>query len=387
MRINIKKNALEKVLKVANDVCTVSQAITTECIYIEANKEQNQIIFKFYNLSLKVQYILDTDFTIEESGATLIKTRMLYDITNTLPNQEIQLVLVENNWLHIQQGSFETNIVTLDPSLFIELINRIDESWEHFELNSNIFRSIKNKLYHSCADIKDITKANYKMLTGIQFDSKTVDGKLNIVACNSKKISVLTYDFSGSKFNITLDQATINFIISNTNENQNVTIYFDGTYVDYRIGNIIVRSKLIDGSFPDTNKFFSSTESICSYKISTKALVNAIDRGQVIVQSNKNPTVDMYANNDTLSISFKSQEVGNLNDVLPISNFSGISERITVSIKFLSSILKSFGDAEITINYVNTNNMVSKIILYDEKDENYKQLLALFRSESNPRPA
>ncbi len=385
MRINIKKSALDKVLKVANDVCITSQAITTECIYLEANKESNQIIFKFYNLALKVQYVLDKDFTIEESGSTLIKTKMLHDIINTLPNEDIQLVLVENNWLNIQQGSFVTNIVTLDSSLFISMDNQINENWENFELNSNIFRTIKNKLYHSCADPKDITKSTYKVLTGIQFDSKTNDGKLNIVACNSKKISLLTYDFTGSKFNITVDQQTINFIISNTNENQNVKLYFDGVYIDYKIDNMIVRSKLIEGVFPDINQFFGSTDDICSYKISTKNLVNAIDRGQVIVQSNKNPTVDMFTTNDSLSVSFKSQEVGNLNDVLPISNFSGTNQRITVSVKYLLSILKSFGDVNVTIKYINTNNMVSKIILYDENDVNYKQLLALFRSDSASR--
>ncbi len=385
MKITIKKNALEKVLKVANEVCNVTQAVTTECIYIEANKEENKIIFKFYNYNLKVQYTLTNDFSIEEQGATLIKTKMLYDITNTLPNEDIQLVLVENNWLNLQQGSFVTNIVTLDPSLFIEMDNQINESWQNFELSANIFRTIKAKLYHSCADPKDITKPAYKMLTGINFDTTTEEGKLNIVACNSKKISMLNYDFNGEKFNITVDQATLNFIVGNTNETQIVKLYFDGTFIDYKIGDIIVRSKLLEGAFPDISKFFNVQDIACSYKVSTRTLANAVDRGQVIVQGNKNPTVDMYTNNDTLSISFKSQEIGNLNDVLPITNFTGTNQKITVSIKYLTSILKSFGDTNVTISYISTNNLLSKIILEDENDKNYKQLLTLFRSEAGQK--
>lgn len=113
-------------------------------------------------------------------------------------------------------------------------------------------------------------------MTGINF--KATNNQLECTATDSyrlaKKVVSLNEDVT---FNITIPQKSLDEISKIIEKDEIIEMYVSDRKVLYVFDNNIIQTRLIDGSFPDTNRLIPNSFDY-ELNIDTHYLLNAIDR-------------------------------------------------------------------------------------------------------------
>ncbi|MGL4951719.1 MAG: hypothetical protein ACRC4L_01900 [Mycoplasma sp.] len=373
MKVNIKSTILNKVLKIASSVISSGHINPLyDCILIKADQETNSISFISLNDSVKFKYVLNENLTVNESGVIFLKFRNLEAIISKLTGCDITLELIDTTSLRITKENFESNINILDERVFIDIDFEINENWDKFILNSNLFTTVEKKLFHCC--LPKLEKISH--LNGIYFDSTTYENEIYISSTDSYKVAMLNKPYEGIKFKLILETDLIKFINSNIGPDQEISFFMTNSNLFLKWGNITLITKINSAAYPNIYNTFNLPENHTSFNVNSNALYNVVERGNFIVASKKSPIVGIKTINPQLEISYKSTDIGSSFENIGIENFNGIDFNVILNSKYLITILKAFDGHQISFNYIDPNR---QIILKDIEDSSFKQLLLPLR--------
>lgn len=376
MKFTIKKNYITNILKVASNIIKNNNINPLfECILIDVDKVSNTITFIFFNDYFKIKYVLTKDFEILAEGTVLVRFKNLDAVISKLPNEMITFEKIDSNALQVTKTNFESNINILDEKIFSEINFEIDLSWTHFQLNSNLFRTIEKKLSHCCIPKSE----KITILNGIYFDSETFEGEINFCSTDSFKAANYKIQFSGPKLKFILDLDLIHFITSNIDENQIIDFYFYNNNLYIKVNDITMIVKIMDGTFPNIYPVFKINEERNSFEIEATKFYEGVEHGNFIVAAEVSSIVKLkIVDKDNLEVSYRSIQVGNSFENLTIENFKGEQFTVPFNSKFLLNSLKAFENHHLKFIYNNAN---SGICLLDLDDTNFKQLILPLRTE------
>jgi DNA polymerase-3 subunit beta len=350
--------------------------------------EKRNIINELNNIKLSVEggslELIATDMDIMLSqkiganvaslGETTVSTVLLADITRRIPDKEIRLKQhAENEELEITGRNCNFNLLTLPVAQFPVM--------ENIKAETNLKISCK-----SFARIIDYTQFSMSTeetrynLNGIYLHVK--EQEVRAAATDGHRLSVAAEAIGENiaEFGVIIPRKAVQEIAKIVKDSKNasadIEISLSVNKIKFACNNLVMISKLIDGTFPDYAGFIPANNPN-KFVISTKMLADAIER-VATVTVDKFRAIKLSLTSACVEITASGEARGAAKEVLNASNdqdnpctYSG-AEELTIGFnpKYLLDVLGTIKSSKIEIHF---NDSFSPVLIkaVDSPSDNF----------------
>lgn len=326
---------------------------------IKFDLQENGLILTGSDSDITIQTRIDKDddLIINQTGGVVLNSRYILDIVRKMDSEYINIQILDGSLTRISSATSKFDLNGTD----ILDYPRIDlsQTGTRISINSITLKNIISQTKFAASD-----KEHKPILTGINF--KATNNQLECTATDSyrlaKKIVSLNEDVT---FNITIPQKSLDEISKIIEKDEVIEMYVSDRKVLYVFDNNIIQTRLIDGSFPDTNRLIPETFDY-ELDLDTHYLLNAIDRVSLLTNEQNN-IIKLDMNDNKVLLSSYMQEIGSVEEILDKSFYKGEPLSISFSSKYANEAIRSFNCSKIKILF--TGEMKPFIIKdYDNDD-------------------
>ncbi len=360
MQFQIKRDKLLKSLSIAHNIIERKNTIPILAnVLLEVKNGVLNIVATDLDLIFKDQI---SELKIEQEGSTTTSATVLYDLLRKLPsNLDITFDLQSENKLKISAKNSKFNLLCLPVDNFPNFSENFET--KPFNLDGKKFLSLLNKTKISMSN--DDTR---HYLNGI-FIHVTASNKktyLTAVATDTHRLSsssIPTENIENFKPFI-LPKKTVFQLSSLLQEtNENISLYVGETKIQFKIGNSIIISKIIDGKFPDYEKVVPKGNSKI-LEVNVKDFINSIER-VITVSIDRKEGVKVTVDKDNIQLFVNSSSSGEGKENLPAS-YNSESLTISFNAKYLLDIASEIEDEKLIMNL---NDATSPVLIQDISDK------------------
>ncbi len=372
MKLSIKQKVLMEHLNyVIRGISSKNLIPILNCIKFELSNEGLYLISTDNELAIKSFIPASEIEKIDIQGEMLISGRYIYDIVRKLNNEIINIEEIIDSQVLIttNSSSFKLNCneVSEFPNIDLEFTGSpilIDEKVFKTTINQTIFATS--------------TQESRPVLTGINF--KINDNLMEVTATDSYRLS---------KKRIVLDsnvQDNIDIIIPSKNlseiikliseDDDKIEIHIFSNKVIFKIRNLIVMTRLINGNYPDTNKLIPETFEL-KVKVNLDNFYNAIDRASLLTNVEEKNIIKLETKKDIMIISSNIPEIGNVEEKIQIEKNVDSDIKISFSSKYMMDAIKTFDSEEVELSF---NGEVKPIIVNYVDNEDLTELILPIRT-------
>ncbi|MBI0022707.1 DNA polymerase III subunit beta [Lactobacillus sp. W8172] len=288
-------------------------------------------------ISIEIHIPVSEDLTVESTGSVVLPARFFSEIIRRLPGKEFSLEVKESFQTQIISENSEFIINGLDANNYPRLPEIADES--SFVISGKTFREIINETQFAVA-----TQESRLVLTGVHFNFSS--DKIHAVATDSHRLSsrALTLE-NGPQVKTDLiipgkSLLELARIIGETDPE--IKVCPGENQVLFEIGNILFYSRLLEGSYPDTERLIP-TESTTTVEFDLSELSSALDRASLLTHAGRNNVVDLTLDteNQTAKLSGESAEIGNVEEDVSFKKLEGNNLKISFNPDYLRDALRA----------------------------------------------
>ena len=309
------------------------------------------------DITIQTKIETSDDLVIEQTGGVVLNSRYILEIVRKIDSDEISLEIIDGSLTRI---SGATSKFDLNGNDVIDY-PRIDLSKTGTKVLINAF-TLKDVITQTKFAASE--KEHKPILTGINF--KAANNQLEVTATDSyrlaKKVVPLDDELT---FNITIPQKSLDEIAKIIERDDLIEMYVSDLKVLYVFDNNIIQTRLIDGTFPDTNRLIPESFDY-ELDIDTHYLLNAIDRVSLL-NNEQNNIIKLDMSNEKVILSSYMQEIGSVEEILDRSFYKGDSLSISFSSKYATDALRAFNEPKVKILF--TGAMKPFIVKDYEKDD------------------
>ena len=309
------------------------------------------------DITIQTKIETSDDLVIEQTGGVVLNSRYILEIVRKIDSDEISLEIIDGSLTRI---SGATSKFDLNGNDVIDY-PRIDLSKTGTKVLINAF-TLKDVITQTKFAASE--KEHKPILTGINF--KAANNQLEVTATDSyrlaKKVVPLDDELT---FNITIPQKSLDEIAKIIEHDDLIEMYVSDRKVLYVFDNNIIQTRLIDGTFPDTNRLIPESFDY-ELDIDTHYLLNAIDRVSLL-NNEQNNIIKLDMSNEKVILSSYMQEIGSVEEILDRSFYKGDSLSISFSSKYATDALRAFNEPKVKILF--TGAMKPFIVKDYEKDD------------------
>jgi len=303
-------------------------------VLLEANESALHITATDLEVGMKSQYPAD----VTKTGKITVSAKKLYEIVKELPNQEIQFLTKENDWVEIKCGKVHFNIVGLSSDEFPYFPVVKEENL--FEIESSLLKEMIEKT--SYAICNDDTKYN---LNGLFAKVETNDKNeqcLKMVSTDGHRLSIANGKMSGTVGTelfkgVILPKKGIYELKKITDEDDGKLLFgfMDNSAVIKR-GDSYMVMRLVDGDFPDYNRVIpTSNDKIV--KVNKEIFTHAVRR-MAILSSEKFKGIMLEISGASIKISSSNPELGDAMEEIDVI-YNGEPMAVRFNAKYLLDVL------------------------------------------------
>ncbi|WEV39809.1 DNA polymerase III subunit beta [Lactobacillus sp. ESL0681] len=306
---------------------------------IKLNLTENELLLtgSDTDISIEVRIPTSEDLTVESPGAIVLPARFFSEIIKKLPGKEFSLEVKESMQTQIISENSEFTINGLDANNYPRLPEIADES--AFVILGKTFREIITETQFAVA-----TQESRQVLTGVHFTFSPE--QISAVATDSHRLSSRALSLTAGPQTETdliipgkslLELARI---IGETDPE--IKVCPGDSQVLFEIGNMLFYSRLLEGSYPDTDRLIP-TESTTSAEFDLAELSSALDRASLLTHAGRNNVVDLTLDTEkqTVTLSGESAEIGNVEEEVSFKQLSGQNLKISFNPDYLRDALRA----------------------------------------------
>jgi DNA polymerase-3 subunit beta len=372
MKIIIKQNILMEHLNyVIKGISNKNLIPILNCIKFELTNDglylmstDNEIAIKTFISSNKIEQI-------EKCGSIVVSGKYIYDIIKKLPNELINMEEVVDSKLYIytDSSSFNLNCNKVEEFPTLEL----EDNKNPIILNKTSFKNMINQTIFATS-----TQESRPVLTGLNIKIEN-----DILECTA------TDSYRLAKKNIIIDrklEESVNIIIPTKNINEinkliladdnSVELHIFNNKVIFKFDNIIILSRLINGTYPDTSKLIP-TDFMLRVKIKLDSFYDAIDRASLLTNEADKNTIKFETNKNQVKVSSNIPEIGNVEETLIVEKNNEEEIKIAFSSKYMLDALRSLQCENIELLF---NGDIKPIIIKNLDDDSVIQLILPIRT-------
>ncbi len=372
MKIKIKQKVLLEHLNYAiKGISSKNLIPILNCIKFELTDEGLYLLSTDNEIAIKTFIDKDKIDSIDELGNLVISGRYIYDIIRKLNDEVINIEEVIDSQVLIttQNSSFKLNCVDPKefPNLELEYVN------DPIVLSQKLFKNAIQQIIFATS-----TQESRPVLTGVNFRISN-----NLLECTA------TDSYRLAKRKILYDnpiQNNVDIIVPSKNLNEvikmiiddinNIELHIFVNKIIFKFGSLIIMSRLINGTYPDTNKSIPDSFSL---KIITNLnkLYNAIDRASLLTNEEEKNIINLSTKGDIAYITSNIPEIGNVEEKIKINKNNDEDIKISFSSKYMMDAIKNFDCDDVEISF---NGEIKPIIITSTKNDELIQLISPIRT-------
>lgn len=304
---------------------------------------------------------------IIQTGSIVLSGHYILEIIRKLESEYIDIEIIDGTLTRIKSARSEFNLNGIRSIDYPKI--DLTKHGDHFVLDSLVLKTIINQTVFATSD-----KETRPILTGLNI--RAADGKLSCIATDSYRLAKKVIEIDPNlRFNITIPAKSLNEISKTIEKVEDIDIYVADRKILFTLDNVVILTRLIDGSFPDTSRLIPS-EYQYTLTVDSRDILNSLDRASLLATESNN-IVKLSMNPDQVQITSQSQEVGSVEEDLNSAFFVGDPLNISFSSKYVSDAIRSIAQPKIKIMF--TGEMKPFIII-SEDDPSLLQLVLPVRT-------
>ena len=297
-------------------------------VLIEA-RDDNSIRLMATDLDLQVDESVPAN--VDQPGATTVPAHTLFDIVRKLPEgSQVELDVAEGK-MHLSAGRSRFHLSTLPRDDFPVISE--GELPTRFELPAATLRQIVDKTRFAIS-----SEETRYYLMGIFLH--VADDQLKAAATDGHRLARIVIpkpDGADGMPDVIVPRKCVAELRKLLEEVEGtVEVSLSPTKVRFGLGNAVLTSKLIDGTFPDYNRVIPTANDKL-LKLDPKTFSAGVDRVSTIA-SEKTRAVKMSVDRDKVTLSVTSPESGTATEELP-ADYGADTLEIGFNAKYLLDIL------------------------------------------------
>lgn len=352
---------------IVNSLAAVSKAVPAHttmpiltCVLVTANEDSIMLMANDMEMAISAKLAGE----VIEGGTVALDAKLFLDIAKKLPESNISIDIDDKFKATIKCGKSKFTLAGRDGSEFpgmpeIEVKDEVTVS--EFTLKEIIRQTI-----FSVAE-----NDTNKTMMGELFE---IDGdRLNVTSLDGHRISIRKVDLRNSYQPVKVIVpgnvlAEIGKIISG-DADLDVLIEFSDKHIIFKFDGVIVVSRLIDGKYFDISRM-TNMDSTISVTVNRRDLIDAIDRGSLLVrEGDRKPVViDIAKNKMVVSVT---SSMGSMHDTLEASQ-NGNDIKIGFNPKFMIEALRAIDDEDVTLHL---SGRAAPCVIKDSDDSYYYLIL------------
>lgn len=372
MKFTIKQKVLlEHLNYVIRGISTKNLIPILNCIKFELSNEGLYLISTDNELAIK-DFIPESEIdNIEIQGEVLISGKYIYDIVRKLTNEVINIEEIIDSQVLIttESSSFKLNCNNVQEFPDIDL----EFSKNPILIDNKVFKTTINQTIFATS-----TQESRPVLTGINF--KINDNIMEVTATDSYRLSKKRIILDSSvedNVDIIIPSRNLNEIIKLiSDEDKKMEIHIFANKIIFKIDNLIIMTRLINGNYPDTNKLIPDSFEL-KVRVNLENFFNAIDRASLLTNSEEKNTIKLETKKDIMIISSNIPEIGNVEEKIKINKDSESDIKISFSSKYMLDAIRTFESEDIELSF---NGEIKPIIVNYVDNDDLTQLILPIRT-------
>ena len=159
-------------------------------------------------------------------------------------------------------------------------------------------------------------------------------------------------------------------------DEEKIELHIFSNKVIFKIKDLIVMTRLINGNYPDTNKLIPDNFEL-KIKVNLDNFYSAIDKASLFTNNEEKNTIKLETKNDMMIISSNIPEIGNVEAKIKIEKNNSGDIKISFSSKYMMDAIKTFDSNEIELSF---NGEIKPIIINYVDNDDLTQLILPIRT-------
>ncbi|WP_373155012.1 DNA polymerase III subunit beta [Clostridium sp. AUH-JLR23] len=351
-----------KRLELLNALTKVSRAVSIKSPLpvltgIKFDLKEDELILTGSDSDITIQTSIQDHIDIIESGSVVLSSKYILEIIKKIDSEDVHIFIVDGTLTRIEGANSRFD---LNGTSYIDY-PRIDLNKTGVNLQ---MKSIDLKEAIEQTSFATSEKETRPVLTGVNFKAK--DHVLECIATDSYRLAkrILNID-SDISFNIIIPKKSLIEISRIIEKDELIDLYVSDRKVLFVFDHVLIQTRLIDGTFPDTSRLIPDSFDY-SMSIDSTSLLNSIDRASLLTNEQTN-IVKLTMNQDTVILSSFSQEIGSVEENLSRAFYKGEPLKISFSARYLTDAIKSINGQKVRVLF--TGEMKPFIIKDFERED------------------
>ncbi len=324
---------------------------------IQFDLKSDRLVLTGSDSDMSIQVTIKENIKINEKGAVVLNSRYILDIVRKMDSEDIHISILDGTLTRIEGDNSKFQLNGMSAFDY----PRIDFSNEgvHFTIHAFLLKEAIEQTVFATSD-----KETSPAYTGVNFKSQ--NNILDLTATDTYRLAKKTIKTdSEAVFDIIIPKKSLTELSHIIEKDEVIDVYVSDRKALFVFNDIYVRSRLVEGTYPDISRLipqsFNHTLTVDSAK-----LLNAISRATLLLDE-KEDYITLTMNNDIVKISSQSQSVGSVEENLYDALFEGDELKISFKAKYLSDAIRSLNTDKVILLFVGTMRQFI-IKSYDQKD-------------------
>lgn len=351
-----------KRLELLNALTKVSRAVSIKSPLpvltgIKFDLKEDELILTGSDSDITIQTSIQDHIDIIEPGSVVLSSKYILEIIKKIDSEDVHIFIVDGTLTRIEGANSRFD---LNGTSYIDY-PRIDLNKTGVNLQ---MKSIDLKEAIEQTSFATSEKETRPVLTGVNFKAK--DHVLECIATDSYRLAkrILNID-SDISFNIIIPKKSLIEISRIIEKDELIDLYVSDRKVLFVFDHVLIQTRLIDGTFPDTGRLIPDSFDY-SMSIDSTSLLNSIDRASLLTNEQTN-IVKLTMDQDHVILSSFSQEIGSVEENLSRAFYKGEPLKISFSAKYLTDAIKSINGQKVRVLF--TGEMRPFIIKDFERED------------------
>ena len=352
IKFSINKNAFQNALRITKQA--IGSKVTIPALTkLKIEVEENGITLIGSNGQISIKNFLpvdnkDASMLISGTGSVLLEAAFFENVVSQLPEVTLEFTEKEQKQVLLTSGKSEITLKGLDSEIYPHL-QEISEG-SSLKMKVKVLKEIFTETVFAVS-----TQENRPIFTGVHLETLST-GELKAVATDSHRMSqrLLPLEDSELKFDVILPSKSINsFKNVFTNDEEEIEIFISGSQMLFRNETISYYSRLIEGSYHDTNRLIpNEADYTLDLVFDAAQLRHTMDRARLLTVMTTNGTVKLTVSGDSVVTTANSPEVGSVHEELTSLSKEGNDLAISFNPEYLIDALKVIKAPEVRIRFI-----------------------------------
>jgi DNA polymerase-3 subunit beta len=351
--------ALNSVSRVANSRGTLP--ILANVLIKTTN---NRLSLAATNLDIAITHYIGAK--VSEEGSITVPARLMQDFVNSLPEGVINLDLKDSK-LHVTTDKYQSVVNGIVADDFPVMPDISDgKKWS---MDGAAFKKGLQQVVFTASN--DETRP---ILTGVLL--QTSEGKLNMAATDSYRLAEKQLSNTKEDIRILVPASAMQDLLRILGESEDkVQVTHDDQQVLFKVGDVELVTRLVDGKYPDYKKLIPS-KFATEARLKRTDLVNVTKVSSLFArESAGSVTIEVDEKANQLSIRSVASQLGE-NTATADAKVTG-SGNITLNSRYLLDALNALNSEDVVFSF---NGKLEPTLLSDPDGDDYKHVIMPLKS-------